>query len=90
MGLEAMFFGRHDGREDVLRQSVQEEEWIQFPSYEDLGSDYKVFFQKLMYSYGSPDGFNFDIGAQDNLFQSDESMETFNAEEIADNMDKYL
>jgi hypothetical protein len=43
-----------------------------------------------MYSYGSPDGFNFDIGAQDNLFQSDESMETFNADEIADNMDKYL
>jgi len=28
MGLEAMFFGRHDGVEDGMRLNVQEEEWI--------------------------------------------------------------
>lgn len=83
MGLEAMFFGRHDGTEDRLRINVQEEEWIQFPSYEDLGSDYKVFHHKLKNNYVSPPDFSFDIIDGDPTFQSDESMETYNAADRA-------
>jgi hypothetical protein len=54
MGFEAMFFGRHDGREDNLRLQHQQEEWIHFPMMESFGPDYKLLFHKLKNSYVSP------------------------------------
>jgi len=84
MGLEAMFFGRHDGPEDNLRLQRREEEWIQFPSYEALGSDAKILMHKLKNSYVDPDDFSFDIIDNDPIFQNDKSMDTFNAKERAE------
>ena len=84
MGLEAMFFGRHDGPEDNLRLQRREEEWIQFPSYEALGSDAKILMHKLKNSYVDPDDFSFDIMDNDPIFQNDKSMDTFNAKERAE------
>ena len=60
-----MFFGRHDGPEDGRRLALTEEEWIQYPSYEDLGSDTKIFMHKLKNSYVDPENFAFDIMNKD-------------------------
>jgi hypothetical protein len=54
MGLEAMFFGRHDQPENDRRLALNEEEWIQYPSYETLGKDTKIFMHKLKNSYVDP------------------------------------
>jgi hypothetical protein len=71
MGFDAMFFGRLDEKEDLHRQGNKEAEWIQFPSYEDLGSDCKIFHHKMTNSYVDPDGFRFDIMDDQPIFQND-------------------
>jgi hypothetical protein len=40
--------------------------------------------------YSSPDGFNFDILSDDTIWQSDEGMETFNADKEAIKLDAWL
>jgi len=54
MGFDAMFFGRQDGAEDLLRLQQRKDEWIHFPMAETYGSDYQILFHKLKNSYVSP------------------------------------
>ena len=63
-----MFFGRHDQPENDRRLALNEEEWIQYPSYETLGKDTKIFMHKLRDSYVDPWNFAFDIMNDDPIF----------------------
>ncbi len=83
MGFEAMFFGRHDGKEDNLRLQHQKEEWIQFPMLETFGSDYKILFHKLKNSYVSPGGFDYDVLSDNPNWENDKTMTSFDAESEA-------
>jgi hypothetical protein len=90
MGFEAMFFGRQDGKEDLLRLQQRKDEWIHYPMLESFGSDYKLLFHKLKNSYVSPYGFDFDILNNDPIWENDKTMTSYNAEEEARRLVDFL
>ena len=81
MGFDAMFFGRMDNMEEAFRLQNKEEEWIQFPMYEKFGTEYQLLHHKLKNSYVYPDGFGFDMFNDDDPFQTDSNLTTYNAVE---------
>ena len=60
------------------------------PSTTSFGSHYQIFFNKIITGYAPPANFNFDILADDPIWENDEKMNSFNGPAEADELQNAL
>jgi trans-2-enoyl-CoA reductase len=92
MGFDAWFFARIDVGEENKRVEKKEMEWIQKPNNQSFGEtgDYHLFTHKMRYLYFSPEGFDYDVFVDSKVFETNENLPTFDADERAKAFDEYL
>ena len=83
MGFNAMFFGRMDSYEDGQRANNKEKEWIQRPAASSMGTDAQLLFHMNTHIYTDPPGMAWDITTNDEPFEDDETLDTYNAPDYA-------
>ena len=91
MGMDAWFFARIDFQDKEKRLKEKSMEWVWKPFSESLGDRVSIFTHTMQDHYSYPKGFKYD----DNNFSdeptvADETLETFNADEKALEMWKYV
>lgn len=83
MGFDALFFARLDYQDKNKRMNEKTLEYVQYPSYENLGKDVNILSHVLYNHYCFPPGFSFDIYDDHDTFQNDENSDVYNAPQKA-------
>jgi hypothetical protein len=90
MGMDAWFFARIDFQDREKRLKEKSMEWVWKPFSESLGDRVSIFTHTMQDHYHFPKGFNYDDRFKDEPTVSDETLETFNADEKALEMWQYV
>jgi len=86
VGFQGLFFGRIDYQDLALRQQHKEAEFV-WRASKSLGAKAQVFTGltgEYRGNYGPPDGFNWDVGQDDEPMQDDPNLEDYNVKSRVD------
>jgi hypothetical protein len=83
MGLNAFFSARIDYQDKEKRLEDKTMEYVWRPMYDTFGDDKQIFHHVLYHHYSAPSGFDFDTLSNDQPFETDELLKTYNAPERA-------
>ena len=83
MGFDAWFFARLDYADKDKRKDEREMEFVWRPNPETFKNDTQIFTHALHSHYSAPDGFNFDMLADDPMWLDNNKSKDFNANQEA-------
>jgi hypothetical protein len=90
MGFDAWFFARLDYQDKSKRLDNLDMEFIWRPFYDSLGNRSQIFTHVLYNHYSAPTNLGFDITNGNDPFIDNENLETFNADNLANQMNDWV